>query len=79
MSHRSSFLGIPAVDAVDLVGGDHERCARLAQDAEGLERLRLATLHDVDDQDGDVRQRSPAGSQGGERVVAGCVDEQQTG
>lgn len=44
----------PAVDAIDLVEGDDERRLLVAEEVEGFDRLRLETVHKVDDENGNV-------------------------
>lgn len=44
----------PAVDAIDFVEGDDERRLLVAEEVEGFDRLRLETVHKVDDENGNV-------------------------
>lgn len=44
----------PAVDAIDFVEGDDERRLLVAEEVEGFDRLRLETVHKVDDKNGNV-------------------------
>ncbi len=46
---------------------------------ESTRRLRLKTVHDIDDEDGDVAERRSTGSQVGERLVSGRVNDEETG
>ena len=73
------LLGLPAVDEVDLVHGDDERCLEPLKDLNGLDGLRLQALVDVDDQHRKVGERTAPGAQRGERLMAGGIDEQEPG
>ena len=68
----------PAVKPVNFVSCDDKRCASLLENVERFDGLGLQALHDVNDQDGDVGDRTSSVSQGSERMVAGCINEQQT-
>ena len=72
-------LGHPPVEGVDLVEGDDEGGLVLSQDMDGLDGLGHQALAYVDDENGDVRQGTSAGTQRGEGLVSGGVDEQQSG
>ena len=74
---RTSGLATPAVNTVNLVACNHERGSGLFENVERFNGLRLQSLHDVDDQDRDVRHGSSTVSQRGKGMMTGCVDEQQ--
>ncbi len=76
---RRILVRVPTRHGVDLVRRDDERGFRPPQDVQGLERLGLEAVVDVDDEDGDVGQRSPAGAQRGKGVMARGVDEEEAG
>lgn len=64
---------------VNLVESDHERGLFVFENIDGLDGLRLETVHNVDDQNGNVAQRRATRSQRLERLVTGRVDDEQTG
>jgi hypothetical protein len=68
----------PVKQSVDLVQGDHERRVALPQQSEALQSLRLETVHDIDDEDGQVAHGGPATAEVAERLVTGRVDDEQS-
>ena len=72
-------VGLPLVDSVDFVEGDDEGDFLLLQHVERFDGLRLETMHDVDDEDGDVAETRTAIAQVGERLVTGCINNQKAG
>ena len=63
------------VVAVDLVDRDHDRHFGRARVVDGLDGLRHDAVVGGDDEHGDVGGLRAAGAHGGERLVAGRVDE----
>ena len=70
---RSGF----APGQIDLVDGDHDRHVGGARVRDRLERLRHHAVVGGDDQHRDVGDLGAAGTHGGERLVARCVEERQ--
>src|SRR5581483_92314 len=60
---------------VDLVNGNHERHTGCPGVIDRFDRLRHHTVVGGNDQHGDVRNLGAAGAHGGERLVAGRVEE----
>ena len=72
-------VGLPLVDSVDFVEGDDEGHLLLLQHVERFDGLRLETMHDVDDEDGNVAETRTTIAQVRERLVTGCVNNQKAG
>ena len=72
-------VGLPFVDSVDFVESDDVGNFLLLEHVDGLDGLGFETVHDVDDEDGDVAQRGAAVAKVRERLVAGRVDDQKSG
>jgi hypothetical protein len=66
------------VRAVDLVQSDNEGNAGRAGVVDRFDRLRLHAFSGGDDEHDDIRHVRAAGTHGGERLVAGRVDEGHT-
>ena len=78
----SSYLvpvRLPLVNSVDLVESNNERDFLLFEHVERFDGLRLETMHDVDNEDGDIAETRTAISQIGKRFVTGSVDDQKAG
>ncbi|ROW05672.1 hypothetical protein VMCG_05275 [Cytospora schulzeri] len=69
---------LPAVKTIDLVEGNDEGSLSVTEQLHRLESLRLKTVHDIDDQNSNVAKRRTSGTQVGERLVTGRVDDQET-
>ncbi|RBQ68079.1 hypothetical protein VDGD_21613 [Verticillium dahliae] len=69
---------LPAVKTIDLVEGNDERRLPVAEELHRLERLLLETVHDVDNENGNVAQGRATRSEVGEGLVTGRVDDQKT-
>ena len=72
---RCTRIGARPRHRIELVRGEHERRRRPLGDLQGLDRLWLEAVVDVDDEDRDVGERAAARAQRRKRVVAGRVDE----
>ena len=70
---------LPAVKTIDLVESDDEGGLPVTEELHGLESLGLETVHDIDNQDGDVAKRRTTRTQVGERLVTGGIDDEETG
>ena len=66
LARRKVGVRLPVIHAVDLVERDDEGGLSHAKHVEGLEGLRFETVHDVDDEDGEIAERRTARSEVGE-------------
>jgi len=69
----------PFIESIDLVQSDTEWGLLLFEEFDGLEGLLLETVHDVDDEDGQIAEGRTSGSEVGERLVTGGVDNKEAG
>ena len=67
----------PAVDPVDLRRGDDKGGLAVPEDLEGLQGLGLEPLVDINDEDRHLCEGPAPGTEGGEGMVAGGIDEEE--
>ena len=66
------------MDSVDFVARNDKWSTGFLQCVQTFDRLWLKSFHDVDDKHSNVRNGAATVSQADKRVVARCVDEQQS-
>ncbi|KAI6776081.1 hypothetical protein HG530_000026 [Fusarium avenaceum] len=69
---------LPAVQTIDLVEGDNEGSFAVSQHLHGLEGLGFETVHDIDDQNGNVTERGSTRSEVREGLVTRGIDNEKT-
>jgi len=74
---RSIGYRVPSMYPVDLVRHHHKGSFEAFQYLQALYGLRLETFIDIDHHDSKICKRSPAASQGCERMMTGSVNKQQ--
>lgn len=72
------FLSFPLVTSIDLVESDNERTFLLSEELYWLESLLFKSMHQIDDQDGDITQRWTSASQVGERFVSWGINYEES-
>ena len=69
----------PIKKSIDLIQCNNEWALLLSQQLDGLQGLLLQTVHQVNYEDGDVAEGGAAGTEVGEGLVAGGVDDEEAG
>jgi len=68
-------MGMPAADAVHLIGGDDKRCLEAFENGEGLQGLGLEAFVYIHYQDSQISQRAATAAHGGEGMMSRRVDK----
>ena len=78
ISEISVLLRFPLIASINLVESYNERAFLLSEQLDGLESLLLETMHEIDDENGDITKGGTTRTQVGERLVTWCVDDEVT-
>ena len=82
LSHSVSRVNIcvdfPRIEPINLVEGDAEWSSLVLEHPEGLEGLWLHTVHNIDNQHGQITKGRTTGSEVAEGLVTWCVDDEET-